>query len=133
MARDQKGVLLGFLCLMSENVPQEFGPIPGADDATADPRKFTDYLLNLDHAVGGGKAKFFREAGYNERNWEQLRDELLAQLPNVEARFSRSIPPHGNLYEVRMTIEAPNGPIRVRTIWRVHPIVGTTLVTAYPL
>jgi hypothetical protein len=112
---------------------QEFAPVPGAEDATADPRKFTAYLLNPDHPAGRTKARFFRAAGYDEANWQELRDEFLAQLPNVEGRFSRANPPWGDKYEVQMTIEAPLDTIEVVTIWEVHPITGTTLVTAYPL
>jgi hypothetical protein len=90
--------------------------------------------LSETHAEGKGKAKFFRGvAGYDESNWQDLRDEFLAQLPFVQARLSRSKPPWGDFYEAPMTIEAPNETIQVMTIWEVHPITGTTLITAHPL
>jgi hypothetical protein len=121
------------LVVADEEAEDEFGPVPGAEDARADSRKFTHYLLNLAHPQGAPKARFFRNAGYHEENWEELRDEMLAQLPTIEGRMSRANPPWGDNYEVVMSIEAPNGAIDVVTIWEVHPTTGTTLVTAYPL
>jgi hypothetical protein len=107
--------------------------VPGADSATADPRKFTDYLLNENHTQGRGKAKFFRGVGYDESNWQDLHDQVLSQLAETDARFSRASKTGGELYEVPMQIKAPRGTVDIQTIWQVHPSEGTTFVTAHPL
>ena len=107
--------------------------VPEAEAAYADPRKFTDYLLSETHTDGRGKAKFFREIGYDLSNWEELYKSLLAQLPTVEGRYSRPNPPWGENYEAVLRIEAPVGTVNVRTFWEVHPMTGTKFLTAYPL
>lgn len=108
--------------------------VPDAEEATADERKFTAYLLNENHTFGKSKAKFFRAAGYNESNWKDLRDALLERLPHVPATHSRSNPGGGENYEAVVRIEAPEGStLDVRTFWEVHPHTGTRLITAYPL
>jgi hypothetical protein len=107
--------------------------VPGAEDAQADPRKFTHYLLDEAHVEGRAKARFFRRVGYDASNWVELRRTILARLPHVEGRYSKSNPHGGDLYSAAMRIEAPGGTIEVLTVWEVHPKRGTSFVTAYPL
>jgi hypothetical protein len=94
----------------------DFERVPGATGASADARKFTHYLLNHDHLQGRAKAKFFAELGYTVENWQELRDEILTQLPDVEGRYSRSTRIGGELYEAIVTIKGSN----IRTFWEVE-------------
>lgn len=110
------------------------GRVPGAEDATADERKFTEYLLDDEHPIGRGKAKFFREIGYDSSNWEDLRRSFLTQLPQVEGRHRRTNPKGGSNYEAVLRVETRAGGVTyVRTFWEVHPDTGTRFLTAYPL
>ena len=47
--------------------------VPGAEEAVAEARKFTNYLLDENHPVGRGKARFFKTIGYDRSNWKELR------------------------------------------------------------
>jgi hypothetical protein len=108
--------------------------VPDAESATADDLKFTGYLLSETHPIGRGKAKFFRNLGYNNDNYTHLRDQLLSKLPTVSAAKSRDNPGGGENYEAVIQIEAPGGgTVDIRTFWEVHPQTGTRLITAYPL
>ena len=64
--------------------------VPDAESASADGEKFTGYLLNETHTRGKSKAKFFRNFGYDDSNWSDLRDAMLGQLPSVAATHSKS-------------------------------------------
>lgn len=70
--------------------------VPGAEGATANPRKFTEYLLNANHPQGRAKARFFAMHGYEISDAERLREEFLAQLPRVEGRYSLQNPYGGD-------------------------------------
>jgi hypothetical protein len=108
--------------------------VPGAEEATADERKFTEYLLNNEHPIGRGKAKFFREIGYDSSNWEDLRCTFLTQLPQVEGRHRRTNPNGGSNYEAVLRVQTREGRTTyVRTFWESHPATGTRFLTAYPL
>jgi uncharacterized protein DUF6883 len=116
-------------------VTEELHPdrVPGAESATTDERKFTEYLLNRNHLLGSGKAKFFKQIGFDQRNWQELRDQFLAQLPYVEGRYMRDNPGGGANYLAAMNIEGSDRTVEVKTFWEVHPVTGTRFLTAYPL
>jgi hypothetical protein len=109
--------------------------VPHAESATADPRKFTHYLLSEEHEQGRGKARFFKMNGYDASRADELREALLAQLPYVEGRYSKANEyTGGDKYEAVLRVEAEGGrTVDIRTFWEVHPQTGTTLITAYPL
>ena len=52
-------------------------PIPNTDSAHVPPEKLTDYLLNEEHLVGGGKAKWFLSLGYDPAQPAKLEQDLL--------------------------------------------------------
>jgi hypothetical protein len=109
--------------------------VPGAEEAVADDAKFRDYLLNLDHPVGGAKARYFLSLGWNRERWEELRELFLAELPYVEGRFSR-VNEHNEAADYEAVIEVPNENgemVSVGTYWQVHPEHPTKFLTAYPL
>jgi len=120
-------------CSVAEGSEPDTERVPNAESATADPRKFTEYLLSETHTQGQTKARVFRRYGYNQSNWTELRDAFLAQLPQTSARLSKRNPRGGENYEAPMQIKAPGGTVDIQTIWEVHPTSGTTFVTAYPL
>ena len=64
--------------------------VPGAEAASADDRKFREYILSETHPIGRGKAKFFTNIGYTGANWQELREQFLAQLPRVPGRIPKT-------------------------------------------
>ena len=71
--------------------------LPNREDAYISPEKLTDYLLSETHPVGRPKARFLREAGFNESNIEDLERGLLgiAHSRDIEDIVSS---PHGTKY-----------------------------------
>jgi hypothetical protein len=102
--------------------------VPNAETATAHPEKFVNYLL--DPTQDHGKAQLLAAIGYDTGNWEALRDELLAALPNVEARPSKTNDGGGMNYEVRLSVKGPVGTADLQTMWAANPD-ETHFVTAY--
>lgn len=100
--------------------------IPGAEYATAEDRKFTEYLVAPDNP----KAGIFKVLGYDLSNWGDLRDALLRQVPYVEGRFNRSTANVHN-YEAFVKIDGPTASRWLKTIWAVPPNESPHLVTAY--
>jgi|SRR5579859_5276855 len=109
--------------------------VPGAEDAVAPDHKFTDYLLNLGHPLGGPKARFFLSIGWGLDRWRELQAFFLAELPFVEGRFSRENEFNGAAdYLAIIQIPRENGEmVPVGTYWQVHPEHPTKFLTAYPL
>lgn len=96
--------------------------------------KITDCLLDVDHAVGGSKARFFLSMGFSLAAWEHLAQALrerAARNPLMEAKPSG----YGTVHVVRCSIVTPNGrdPC-IRSIWMGTGVAGgvVRLVTAYP-
>lgn len=106
--------------------------LPNRERAVIAREKLTDYLLNTAHQRGGAKARLLELFGYSAANWQQLTDDIRAQIETeVEAMRLTS---YGIRYAVRMTLETPsNRPLTVRTVWQVDE--GTDcprLITLYP-
>lgn len=107
--------------------------VPGAEDATADERKFILYLLNHDHPIGAAKARFFAQHGFSVERPDELRLQILAQLPTVEGRYSRESEVGTELWETTMTLVGLHGEVKIEVIWEVHPDKPPSFVTAYPV
>ena len=105
-------------------------PIPNANHAYVPAEKITDYLLNEQHPIGGGKAKWFRSLGYDAADLE--RD--LRKLVNDSDDITRKDSPFGVKYVVSGLVTTPNGQtVNVTTVWIVEPSeTNPRLVTAYP-
>jgi hypothetical protein len=99
--------------------------IPGAETATAHEDKFINYLVDPDKP----KAAFFEGLGYDESNWEDLRDTLLAQLPGVPGRYGKPNGGGGYNYTAIMTVTGPRAAEYVKTTWAVNPEGPPHLVT----
>lgn len=98
------------------------GTLRGAGRAVADTRKFTEYALNPAHPVGGNKARVFERAlGYNQSNWQGLRDQLLRGLRQVPVRPG-TVDQYGTRFTTDILVRGPNGAAAtVRTGWIYRP------------
>ena len=93
----------------------------GANRATIDPRKLTEYALNPNHPVGGNKARVFESAlGFNRSN----ADDLMAQLcPGVmeNTPIPGKVDKWGTRFTVDIPVTGPAGSGVVRTGWIYTP------------
>ena len=83
-------------------------PLPNADRALIDPRKITDYLLSPTHRFGAAKAAFFASFGFSARDWQTLKDALLAHASAhaIDRQFSTAF---GEVYELVGPLATPDG------------------------
>jgi hypothetical protein len=96
--------------------------------------KITDYLLNLDHPIGAGKAKFFKGVGFSEEKVEEFAAALRTHAAqNNIADVVR------NSYGVKTVIDCfmptPSGTAYcIRSVWNDY-LDGAPpkLITAHPL
>jgi hypothetical protein len=97
-------------------------------------RKIVNYLLDLTHPDGRGKAIFFIRFGFTLENWEQLTDALRTHAYEHEvAQVEQST--FGVRYVVEGILNTPDGrnPM-VRSVWFVETDQDITrFVTAYAL
>ena len=108
--------------------------LPGCDSAIVPRRKVEDYLLNLDHPMGGGKAKFFLHFGFQREQWEELATSLLRHAQ--ENPVTESVTDvDGTTYVIEGGLITPSGRRpSVRTIWLVETgELAPRFITAYPL
>jgi hypothetical protein len=96
--------------------------------------KITGYLLNLDHRVGHGKAKFFRGVGFSHENLDEVVDAFRAHAAqNKIAELIES--PHGVKTVIDCFMAMPSGKSYcIRAVWIDH-LDGEPprLATAHPL
>jgi len=107
--------------------------LPHADRAEVDPGKLERYLLSETHPVGKAKARFFREAGFDDSTIELLVQGLL-QIARTQEAVGTSTTAHGQKDILEGELETPSGRrLRVRTIWIIDQgQERPRLVTAYP-
>jgi hypothetical protein len=108
--------------------------LPGAESAIIPRRKLEDYLLNLEHPIGGGKAKFFIHFDFHRDRWEELAGALREHAhenPVTDTIHDAD----GITYVVEGRMKTPSGrQPRVRTIWLVETgELAPRFITAYPL
>lgn len=108
--------------------------VPNAAHCIIESDKVRDYLLNLAHPAGKGKAAFFVAMGFRQSEWAPLANalrQLIQHSPITKTMTSR----HGQKYIVDGPLVTPQGQLPlIRTVWVVD--TGTDrprLVTAYPL
>lgn len=108
-------------------------PIPNADRAVVAPQKLSDYLLNVHHPEGMGKAIWFHTLGYNASNPQTLERDLLSVVQSSNDYLEKPSS-HGMKYIVDGTITTPKGrQVSVTTVWIVDiDRDELRLVTAYP-
>ena len=98
-----------------------------------DPRKLTNYALNLDNPAGRDKALMFQEhLGFTPENSEFLLQQIATQALEAEAVLGQS-DEHGQRYRVDLEIIGVEGQQEmVRTAWIVEPNSDSArLVTLY--
>ncbi|NQE63419.1 DUF6883 domain-containing protein [Caulobacter sp. RHG1] len=96
--------------------------------------KITDYLLNLDHAEGHGKAKFFRAVGFSEEATDEMVEAFRHHAANNKI-VQIVEHPYGVKTIVECFMETPAGtPYCIRSVWNDH-LDGKPpkLVTAVPI
>jgi hypothetical protein len=94
--------------------------LPGAESAVVPRRKAEDYLLNCEHPIGGGKAKFFIRFGFRRERWEEFAAALRRHSPeNPVADMLQDADGITYVIEGRMNTPSERQP-RVRTIWLVE-------------
>jgi hypothetical protein len=108
--------------------------LPGVESGVVPRRKVEDYLLNLEHPIGGGKAKFFIRFGFIRERWEEL---AAALLRHAQENPATEILPDadGITYVIEGGLATPSGrEPRVRVIWLVEAGgLAPRFITAYPL
>ncbi len=107
--------------------------LPHAERAVVDPTKVGAYLLSETHPVGKSKARFFREAGFDESTIDLLIRGLL-RIARTQEVAETSATVHGLKYVLEGELEAPTGRrLRLRTVWIVDQgQERPRFVTAYP-
>ena len=105
---------------------------PSAFAAVVSEEKICDYLLNLDHPVGGNKVVWFRSLGYVATQWQKLADDL-KRVAAADSEYETKQSPFGTKYEARGTIGQPGfRPGAVVTVWIATEDAPPRLITAYP-
>ncbi|HEY4258350.1 MAG TPA: hypothetical protein VGM66_14145 [Candidatus Udaeobacter sp.] len=108
--------------------------LPNADEAILPRNKLENYLLDLAHPIGGGKARFFLSLGFRREAWNVLADAFRKHAR--EGPVANSISDaDGVTYLVEGPLETPSGrKPRIRTIWLIETDnVAPRFITAYPL
>jgi hypothetical protein len=109
--------------------------LPSYEKAEIPRSKIEGYVLNPANDVGRNKARVFKSAlGFDQSNWELLKQRILEELPYYEAELGQTTQ-GGDSYVVDLLIEGPNANIaKVRTIRQFR--LGTdfpSLITVYVL
>ncbi|PPK71141.1 hypothetical protein V5P93_003004 [Actinokineospora auranticolor] len=115
--------------IKADNVPAvklHSDRVKGAESATIDSRKLTEYALNPDHPVGGNKARVFESAlGFNLSNADDLMNQLkrgVLENPAVAGKADQ----YGSRCTVEIPVVGPKGNGRVVTGWMVPANGGPT-------
>jgi len=108
--------------------------LPRAEEAVVPRNKVENYLLNLGHPDGGGKAKFFFLFGFRREEWSVLADALLRHAREHPVAESLS-DADGVTYLLEGPLETPSGrKPRLRSVWLIETgELAPRFITAYPL
>ena len=107
--------------------------LPNREQAFVPPGKLENYLLSETHPVGGSKAKFLREAGFDKSNSTKLEEGLIGIAQNADV-VQVVETERGTKFVVDGIILAPSvRQISLRTVWIIEPSEERPrFVTAYP-
>jgi hypothetical protein len=113
--------------------------LPNYQNAEIARDKLEGYALNPNHEAarpggssGKNKARVFKAAlGFDQSNWEILKQRILDELPYHDAVFEAEKKDWGKAYHVDMPILGVNGSTKnVRTVWIIkHGRDDPSLVT----
>ena len=114
---------------MSGRTPRR---MPNAAGAVVEERRIREYLLDLEHAAGGPKARFFIARGFASDAWNLLQAALITQgRVNTATRSVETA--WGTRYTVECNYPTPDGPNPcIRTVWQMEENTPS-LLTAIPL
>jgi hypothetical protein len=108
--------------------------VPCVESAIVPRSKVEDYLLNLEHPIGGGKAKFFIHFGFHRDRWEELKEALRGHAKeNPVADTLQDA--DGVTYVIDGKVKTPSGRHpRVRSVWLLETgELAPRFITAYSL
>ncbi len=108
--------------------------LPRASQAVIPRNKVENYLLHLEHPMGGGKAQFFLRFGFRRMKWQVLA-EVLKRHAEDNPVASSVADADGVTYLVEGAIETPSGrKPRIRSVWLVETgELAPRFITAYPV
>jgi hypothetical protein len=109
--------------------------LPNYERAEIPRSKIEGYVLNPAHDEGMHKARVFKSAlGFDQSNWERLKQSILDELPYHEAKPAPTSQ-WGDAYVVDLPIEGPNGnTAKVLTVWLFKTGMDfPSLITVYVL
>jgi hypothetical protein len=91
--------------------------LPGHESAIVPRSKTEDYLLSLEHPIGGGKAKFFIHFGFHREQWRELAAALLRHAKENPIADTLT-DADGITYVIEGRLMTPSERKRcVRTVW----------------
>ena len=108
--------------------------LPNADRTIVDIRKLRGYALDLNHRVGGHKARLFaRLLGLTQADAEELRLILLEVAQTYDATIGEK-DQHGQRYRIDFVLNWYGREALTRSAWNVRPMENfPRLITCYPL
>jgi hypothetical protein len=108
--------------------------LPHAAEVIVPREKVENYLLDLSHPIGGGKAVFFLHFGFQREEWSLLADALRKHVLENPVAAS-ACDADGAAYIVEGPLYTPSGRTpRVRTVWLIETgALAPRFITAYPL
>jgi hypothetical protein len=108
-------------------------PMPHADKLLVPLQKLYEYLLDVEHPVGGTKAEWFISQGYHSGNAESLADALI-ELAQQSETWILHTTRFGVKCVVRGCVITPIGrEVWLTTVWFIdNGRVIPRLITAYP-
>src|SRR4051812_381554 len=108
--------------------------LPNRNDLIIEEEKIIGYLLNLNHAYGATRARFFVALGFNVESWSVFADALREHGRAHEIIASRETG-YGPRYVVEGLLEIPSGAQAfVRSVWQFDDgSIAPRLITAYPV
>ena len=105
-----------------------------AEQIFIDPRKLTNYALDLDNPKGKNKALMFQNhLGYTKDNYQALLEQIQSKALDTEA-IPQLEDNYGTRYQVDIIIQGikPEQRENVRTAWLIPPnSKQARLITAY--
>jgi hypothetical protein len=110
------------------------GKLPGVSRALVEQQKIMEYLLNLAHEQGAGKARFFLARGFSLAEWPAFGEALIAQGANNQVTKMTQTE-YGVRYHVDCHCPTPDGTNPcIRSVWEIAPDGRCPrLLTAHPL
>jgi len=108
--------------------------MPHGDHVLISADKIIGYMLSETHPVGRSKARFFRSAGYTEKNWRALERELRRIAVSGET-VDTIESDYGIKYVIQGMMRTPVvKKVPIITVWIVEKSQRyPRFVTAYPL